>query len=311
MKEASGGRRLLDPELLSRLKTLHLRARQAADGALSGLHKSPHHGASIEFAEHKEYAPGDEIRHIDWKVFAKSDKYYIKRFEQETNIQGMLMVDASASMLYKSPDALLSKWDYACMTAASLAYLLLRQQDSVGLTVTDEKVGVYVPPRSRTSHLMHLCELLVSNTPRRDAQTNLLAGATHLLEVLTRRGVVFVISDFLDTESHFFRVLSQLKSRRQKVVLLHVLDPWELTFPFDDMTIFRSLETGRELLAEPRAMREAYLREITKFIATLRASSLEAGMEYRLLETHIPLEQALTAYLSARPQERFQEPDGV
>jgi uncharacterized protein (DUF58 family) len=301
----TGARQLLSPELLTRLESLQLRARIAADGALTGLHKSPHHGASVEFAEHKEYAPGDEIRHIDWRVFAKSDKYYVKRFEQETNLDATILIDASASMRYRSPDAVGSKWDYAATTAASLAHLLLRQQDAVGMIIGSERVDVWVPPRSRYTHLMHLCELLVRNAPKPEASTNLLAGATHLLEVSRRRGLVFVISDFLDPDPHFFNVLKQLRSRRYQVFMLQILDPWELTFPFDDMTVFKSLESGREILAEPRVIREAYLKGMNEFVRDLRTRSLAARLEYRLLSTDEPLMGALTDFISGRPQERF------
>ena len=294
--------RLLDPELLARLKSLHMRARRVVDGVLTGLHRSPHHGASVEFAEHKEYSHGDEIRHIDWKVFAKSDKYYIKRFEQETNLRAMLLVDASSSMLYRSPAATRSKWDFACSMAAALAYLMLQQQDSVGLTIADESVREYVPPRSRSTHLMHLCELLVRGQPKERSGTRLLAGANHLLEVSRRRGIVFVISDFLDTDVRFFDVLKQLESRRQHVHLLQVLDPWELTFPFQDMTVFQSLETGQEILAEPRVMRDAYLREVGRWLATLRQGCLESGMEYRLMDTGVDLSAALTNFIVGTPQ---------
>ena len=268
------------------------------DGVLTGLHRSPHHGASVEFAEHKEYAPGDEIRHIDWKVFAKSDKYYVRRYEQETNLRAMLLVDASASMLYQSPAVTQSKWEWASTMAAALAYLLLTQQDSVGLLIADDKVVEYVPPRSRSAHLLHLCELLARHRPQRGARTSLLAGASHLSEVLSRRGVVFVLSDFLDTDTRFFQVLKQLKSRRQHVTLMHVLDPWELEFPFEDMTLFRALESGRETLAEPRVMREAYLKEVGRFVEELKHGSLEAGMEYRLLRTDVSHEVALTSFLT-------------
>ena len=280
-----------------------VRARGAVDGVLTGLHRSPHHGSSVEFAEHKEYAPGDEIRHLDWKVYGKSDKYYVKRFEHETNLQAMLLVDASSSMLYRSPGAPTSKWEYAISLAATLAYLLLRQQDSVGLTIADEVVREYVPPRSRSTHLMHLCELLVTAEPKKGTETSLLVAANQLSEVLTRRGLVFVISDFLDTDTRFFHVLRQLETRRHHVHLFHVLDPWELTFPFDEMTLFRSLETGKPLLAEPRVMREAYLKEIRRFVSELRRSSFESGMEYRLMQTDVELETALTSFLAARPQE--------
>ncbi|MFT5431695.1 MAG: hypothetical protein ACI9OJ_002392 [Myxococcota bacterium] len=309
---ARDARQLLKPEALARLKSLQLRARGVVDGVLTGLHRSPHHGASVEFAEHKEYAPGDEIRHVDWKVFGKSDKYYIRRYEQETNLQAMLLVDASASMLYQSEAAIASKWDYACDLAASLSYLLLRQQDAVGLTVVDDKVNVYVPPRSRSTHLMNVCELLVRATPKAGRQTKLAAGVKHLTEVFTRRGLVYVISDFLDTDSDWFKVLRQLRGRRQQVTLLHLVDPWELTFPFDDMTIFRSLESGTELLAEPRVMREAYLREFRRFTSELRTSALADGMEYRMIRTDASLEASLTSLLApGGTDETSMEPDGI
>ena len=295
------GARLLDPNALARLKNLQLRARSVVEGALTGLHRSPHHGASVEFAEHKEYSAGDEIRHIDWKVFGKSDKYYVKRYEQETNLRAMLMVDASASMLYGSEAALNSKWEYASELSAALAYLLLRQQDSVGLTVAGEKVEHYVPPRTRSSHLMHLCELLVGAEPARKKTTNLLAGIQHVSDVFTRRGLVFVISDFLDTDRAWFQVLRQMRSRRQQVRLLHVVDPWEMEFPFNDMTIFRSLESGSELLAEPRAMRDAYLKEFTRFREGLRSAALEEGMEYRLIRTDVPVDSTLSTMIGGLP----------
>ncbi len=307
MSRAAEGsaRRLLDPALLARLESLQLRARIAADGALTGLHRSPHHGASVEFAEHKEYAPGDEIRHIDWKVVAKSDKYYVKRYEQETNVHATLLIDNSSSMRYRSPDAPCSKWEYASTLAASLSYLLLRQQDAVGMVIGGERVDVWIPPRNRYTHLMHLCELLVRSEPEREVGTNLLAGVTHVLEVSRQRGLVFVISDFLDTEPHFFNVLKQLASRRRQVQVLQILDPWELSFPFEDMTIFRSLESGREILAEPRVMRDAYLRGIDRFVKSLRQNCLENRLDYRLFTTDEPLKTSLTHYLNGHPQPRF------
>ena len=296
------GRDLLAPEQLARLKTLHLRARQTVDGVLTGLHRSPLHGASVEFAEHKEYAPGDEIRHIDWKLFAKSDKHYIKRYEQETNLHAMILVDVSASMLYGSRDATLPKWEFAASLAAALAYLLLRQQDAVGLLIADDRIRYYVPPRSRSTHLTHVCESLVRFAPERGHPTRLRAAAQHLSDVFNRSGLVFVLSDFLDTDPAFFKVLQQLRGRRQQVHLFQVLDPWELTFPFQDMTIFRSLETRRRILAEPRAMREAYLREIRRFVTELRQAALEAGMEYRLMDTGVDLMASFTAFLSGVAQ---------
>jgi uncharacterized protein (DUF58 family) len=297
MKQDDAFSRLLEPEALARVHALRLQATQTVDGLLMGLHRSPHHGSSVEFAEHKQYAPGDEIRHIDWRVYAKSDKFYVKRFEQETNMRAMLLCDASASMLYSSPQQR-TKYDYAASLAASFGYILLRQQDAVGLMVADTETRTWVPPRARSSHLTHLCEVLVANTPEKGAQTDLTSAVERLSEVFENRGPVFVFSDFLDTTRRWVEILRQMESRRQHVTLFQVLDPWELTFPFDEMTAFRSLETGRKILAEPRAMREAYIREIQAFIAELRVMCLEAGMSYRMVTTDTPLSEALASYLS-------------
>jgi uncharacterized protein (DUF58 family) len=295
---------LLRPEHLSRLKSLQLRAKSIVEGVLSGLHRSPHHGASVEFAEHKEYAPGDEIKHIDWRVYAKSDKYYVKHYEQETNLKAMLMLDASASMRYQSPDALHSKWEYASIIAASISYLLLRQQDSVGLSVVGSQVNCFVPPRNRSTHLMHLCDLILKNPPLPGTQTNLLVGAKHISEVFSRRGLVFVFSDFFENDPEFLRVLKQLKSRRQTVHLFQILDPWELTFPFERMTIFKSMESRGKVLAEPRTIRATYLREFQAFTEGLKRSCLDNGMEYHLLDTSVSIDDTLRDFVVGKSHAR-------
>jgi len=301
---------LLAPELLARLKSLQLRARRAVDGSLTGLHRSPHFGASVEFAEHKEYAPGDEIRHLDWRVFAKSDKYYVKRYEQETNLQATLLVDTSSSMLYQSPDALCSKWDYTCTISAAIAYILLLQQDSVGLVLVGSDVQEYIPPRNRSSHLVHLCEQLVRHPPKPRTGTNLLKGAQYVSEVLPSRGIVFVLSDFLDTDPRFFDVLKRVQGRGRQVYLLHVLDPWEVNFPFDDMTLFRSLESGRKLMAEPRAMRTKYLEAFQQFLSDLREGARAVGMDHRLLRTDEPFEHVMTSLIRGSRTSTVGGPDG-
>ena len=285
--------KLLDPEHLAKIKALHIRARTVMDGALTGLHRSPHHGSSIEFAEHHEYSTGDEIRHIDWRVYARSDKYYVKRFEHETDLRAMTLIDASSSMSYQSDAAVMSKWEYSAVLAASLSYLLLRQQDAVGLLISDQQVRCYAPPRSRMSHLMHLCEQLTLNPPGNNVGTALNVGTDYLADVVGRRGLIFVISDFLDVDASYFQTLKQLKSRQQHIHLVQVLDPWELRFPFQETTVFRSLESSDQLLAEPQAMRQVYLREMKAFIRSLRRRCLEAGMDYRLVDTGVPLEDSL------------------
>ena len=218
-------------------------------------------------------------------------------------MQAMMLCDASSSMLYAS-EGRRSKYEYAASLAASFAYTLLRQQDAVGLMVADTEARSWVPPRARSSHLTHLCEVLVANTPQPGAQTDLSMATERLSEVFDRRGMVFVFSDFLDTTRRWVETLRQMESRRQHVTLFQVLDPWELTFPFDDMTAFRSLETGRKILTEPRAIREAYLKEIHAFIDEIRVMCLEAGMSYHLVSTETPLSEALVSYLSGRRPDR-------
>ncbi|MEC8023595.1 MAG: DUF58 domain-containing protein [Myxococcota bacterium] len=296
MDKSTAYSQILEPEALARVHSLRLQVTQTVDGLLAGLHRSPHHGSSVEFAEHKEYVPGDEVRHIDWRIYAKSDKYYVKRFEQETNARAMLLCDASASMLYSSEERR-SKYEYAAALAGSLAYILLRQQDAVGLMVADTKTKAWVPPRSRSSHLTHLCEVLVAQSPGSQTSTDISSAVSQLSEVFDRRGLVFVFSDFLDTSREWIQTLRNMQARKQHITLFHVLDPWELTFPFKDMTAFRSLETGRKLLVEPRGMRKAYLREMQRFIDDIRSACLEAGMNYQLMVTSVPLSEALTSIL--------------
>ena len=304
-------RRLLTPAALARLKALKLRAKAVVDGVVNGLHRSPHHGSSVEFAEHNEYAPGDEIRHIDWRVYGKSDKYYVKRFEQETNLQAMLLVDNSASMLYQSPDSDRSKWMYAQELAASLSFLMIQQQDAVGLVVSDSEVQTYLPPRSRSSHHMNLCEELVRCEPKKGAGTSLSTGIIKLSDVFSRKGLVVIISDFMDFDPQYFQILRRLKGRRQRVRLFHVMDPWELEFPFNDMTMFRPMEGGKPVLAEPRVMREAYLRCVRDFVNNLRSKCLEHSMEYHLMNTADDLVTQLTSVLAGTVRPPFESADGV
>ena len=285
--------RLLPPDLLVRLRSLQLRTRRVVDGVLTGLHRSPLHGASVEFAEHKEYAPGDEIRHLDWRVFGKSDKYYVKRYQNETNLQATLVLDSSASMRYRSPDAPASKWDYASSLAAALAYLVLRQQDAVGLLLVSEAQRLFVPPRAQNTHLQPICEAILSHPPGERAGTALARAAAELAERSGRRGLLFIISDFFERDTSYFAALAELERRGHHITLLQVLDPWEITFPFKDMTTFRSLETGHSLIAEPRLIGDSYRTEIQRFLAQIRTEATRAGMDHRLIQTTTPVDRAL------------------
>ena len=286
---------LLAPEQLSRLSHLHLKAQQVVEGVLSGLHRSPHHGQSVEFSEHKEYAAGDDVRHIDWKAYGKFDKYYLKRFEHETNLRAHLVVDASASMAYGSPT---SKLTHAATAAAALAVLLIRQQDAAGLCVARGDELEFVPPRSSPGHLGTLLEVLSRATA--GGATHLGTVAQRLAEKVQRRALILVFSDFFDPDPAGLLQLVQLRAMHHEVALFQVLDAAELTFPFEDPTLFLSMEDDRRLETQPLLLREGYLEEMSAFLAATRALCQERDCDYELLRTDEPLEAGLLRFLSRR-----------
>ncbi|MHB8420423.1 MAG: DUF58 domain-containing protein [Myxococcales bacterium] len=290
---------VLDPEALSRIANLHLRARTVVEGVLAGLHKSPHHGQSVEFAEHKEYSPGDEIRHIDWKAFGKFDKYYIKRFEHETNLRAYLVVDASASMGYASGP--LSKLAYASTVAASLAVLLSRQQDAVGLCVAHGERVEFLPPRSSPAHASAIAERLAEVKPA--GGTDLPALAQVLAEKAPRRALLLIFSDLFENGgvgSEGLRQLLQLRSRKDEIAVFHVLDPEELDFPFEDPTLFLSMEDERRLETNPLQLREGYLTAFGNFLQETRRLCQAQDVDYELLRTDEPLDRGLLRFLARR-----------
>jgi uncharacterized protein (DUF58 family) len=269
-----------------------------AEGVLTGLHRSPHHGQSVEFAEHREYAPGDEVRHIDWKAYGKTDKYYVKQFEQETNLRAWLVVDASGSMGYRGPRAPLSKLEYASTLAAALAYLLVRQQDAAGLVAVGDRVTRSVPPRAAASHLGALLEALEGLSAA--GPTRLAAAVDHVVEHAPRRCQVVVVSDLLDPEERVVRRLAQLRRRRHEVTIFHVLDPAELEFPFEDPTLFLSLEDGRQVEAHGREVRRGYLEVLGRWLERVRREAQEADLDYALCRTDRPLDEVLLPFLARR-----------
>lgn len=275
-------RRLIDPTALARLRGVALRARRVVDGVLQGLHRSPHQGASVEFAEHKEYAPGDEIRHVDWKAYARFDKYYVKKYEQETNLQALAVLDCSASMGYGA-DGVLTKYDYAAVLVTTLAHVLLRQQDAIGLVKYADEVSQVLPPRARANHMGHLVEALDKAKVR--GGTNLEAGLRSVVEFSRRRGMVFVFSDFFGDAERPFGMLRQLVGRGQQVTVFHVLDGDELTFPFEEMTLFEGMESKARLLVEPRLVRKTYLAKLEEHQAEIRRRCLESQVGYQLVDT--------------------------
>jgi uncharacterized protein (DUF58 family) len=289
---------LLDPLVLAKLGTLKLRVRAITEGILTGLHKSPHHGQSVEFAEHKEYAPGDEIRLIDWKAYGKFDKYYVKKFEQETNLRAYLVVDASGSMGYRGDPARMTKLEYASALAASLAYLLVRQQDAAGLVVVAGKVEAALPPRAAAGQVGPIVDALES--ARAEGPTELGAAIDWVIEHAPRRSSVVVLSDLMDREERVLKRLAQLGRRKHEVTLFHVLDPAELEFPFEDPTLFLSMEDERQVEANGRDMRKGYLAELGRWLAEVRSAALESDVDYTLCRTDAALERVLLPFLARR-----------
>ena len=291
-------RKYLDPKILARLKGLRLRARLIVEGYVSGVHRSPFHGFSIEFAEHREYAPGDDLRYLDWKVFGRTDKYYLKQFEEETNLICYLLLDTSESMRYQSPAAAMSKLEYAQCAAASLAYLILQQQDSVGLVTFDQEIRALVRASSNPSHMEQLVRVMEESAPERKTATG--AIFHELAERLKKRGIIIVLSDLFDDVDAMMAGLKHFRHRRHEVVLLHVLDPAELDFPFQQPTLFRGLEQLPDVLAEPRGLRRAYLREFNQFVHRLKQGCRMQQIDYAQMRTDQSLEVALSSYLASR-----------
>lgn len=288
----------LDPQTLAKLEGLQLRARTIVEGYVSGVHRSPYHGFSIEFAEHREYAPGDDLRYLDWKVFGRTDKFYLKQFEEETNLVCNLLLDVSQSMQYKSADAPLSKLEYAQCVAAALSYLVLQQQDSVGLATFDQELRALVRPSSNPSHLKQLLHVMQEATAERKTATGPIFH--DLAERFKKRGIVVVLSDLFDDVDTMMAGLKHFRHRRHEVILFHVLDPAELDFPFTKTTLFRGLEELPNVLVEPRALRKAYLREFDAYLHRLKRGCRMHRIDYVPMRTDQSFDVALSSYLASR-----------
>jgi len=294
-----GERRFLDPAVLARLGTLELRARTIVEGFLSGLHRSPFKGFSVEFAEYRQYMPGDDLATIDWKVYARTDRHYVKKFEEETNLGCHILLDVSASMGYGS--GAMTKLEYGSCLAASLAYLMNRQRDAIGLTAFDDRIVTMLPASARPGHLRSV--LLTLDRLRLGSTTNVSKPLHQLADSLSKRGIVVLISDLLDDPERVIRGLKHFQFRGTDVIVFQVLDRDEIEFPFDRATRFEDLETRHEVTAVPIVVREEYRRRIGALIDLYRRELGAVGIDYHLLETSQPLELALLAYLSTRPRD--------
>lgn len=298
---ASRDLRFLDPAVIARLGTMELKARTVVEGFLSGLHRSPYKGFSVEFAEYRQYLPGDDLSTLDWKVYARSDRHYVKKFEEETNLEAHLLLDTSASMAYRGA-APMSKLEYGCVLAASLAFLMNRQRDAAGLIAFDDRIRFRLPAGSRRGHLHAL--MLALERMQGGSTSNVGRPLHQFAEALTKRSLVVLISDLLDDPEPAVRGLRHLKFRGTDVIVFQLLDPNELTFPFHGPSKFRDLESEAEVLAEPSAIRKAYLRELAGLTLRYDRELRGAGIDFVQLDTSQPLDFALLAYLGARQRRK-------
>jgi uncharacterized protein (DUF58 family) len=290
----------LRPEVIKRIGRLEIRARHIVEGLLSGMHRSPYFGQSVEFLQHRQYVPGDDLRRVDWKVWAKQDRLYVKQYEEDTDLRCVLLVDMSASMSYGS--GAMTKCDYAVTAASALAYLLLRQQDAVGCAVFDETVRQTIPLRTSTSHLNTIVRALEPREPQ--DKTKLYEVLARVAETYPRRGMVVLVSDLFVDPADVQRGLRLLRQLGHDVLVLHVLDDDELDFPFARPARFEGLESDNQLTCNPRALREGYLKALDEFLATVRHNCARDNVDYALIRTSMPLDAALTSFLKYRQRER-------
>jgi uncharacterized protein (DUF58 family) len=286
----------LHPESIKRISRLELRARHIVEGFLSGMHRSPYFGESVEFLQHREYTPGDDLRHVDWKVWARQDRLYVKQFEEDTNLRCTLLVDVSNSMRYGNGP--LNKYEYACTLAASLAHLVLKQNDAVGCISFDDQLRIQVPIRSKRNHLQSVIEALDMSEPR--DKTDMYAIFRAVAEATARRGMMVVFSDLLADRAGTLRGLRLLRQRGHDVLVFHVMDDDELDFPFTGPTRFEGLETIDHLNCNPRALREGYLEAVNAFLAETRRECARHTIDYSLIRASEPLDAALATFLSSR-----------
>ena len=286
----------LDSKILNKITRLDLKARHIVEGFVGGMHKSPYQGFSVEFAEHREYAPGDDLKHLDWKVFGRTDRLYLKEYELETNLRSHILLDTSESMDYGSGES--SKLELACYIAASMAYLILKQQDSVGMVCFDKEIRHFVPASSAMGHMRSLIGTLAQSTAAN--KTDLGAVFNTLAERFHNRGLVVIISDLFDKPEAILKGLQHFGHKKHDVIVFHVMDEYEVTVPFQRMTLFEGLEEYPKLLVDPRALRKAYLEEVNRFCEELRKGCVKQQVDYVQITTDQQLDVELTKYLASR-----------
>ena len=290
-------KKFLDPLVISKLKTLELRARMVVEGFKVGLHRSPYHGFSVEFSEHRPYMQGDALKNVDWKVFAKSEKYFIKQYEEETNLICNIFVDVSKSMNYKYAGKI-AKLEYATILAASLAYVMIDQQDSVGLAIYSDKIQSYLPPKSNRVYLRTILAALDKIEPEGATATSRCLDS--VAEKIKKRGLTVIISDFFDDLDSILNALKHIHYKKNEVIIFQILDPIEKSFGFDSDSIFVDIETGEQMTTQPHQIQRAYQQAMNEYLTKLKKECLNFGIEYNLIDTSQPFDKALISYFAKR-----------
>ena len=286
----------LDPKVLAGLHNLELRARVVVEGFLAGLHKSPHRGFSVEFNDYRHYQRGDDMRHVDWRLYARSGKLYIKQYEDETNVRCVILLDTSASMAYTSGG--MSKLDYGITLASALAYFIARQRDAVGLVTFDDEIREYLPAKTRQLHLMRILRAL--SRVQAGQKTDVVKPLTDLASSLKKKSMVILISDMLDDEERIINTLTKLRAMGNDIITFHIMDDAELNFPFNEASEFIDMENSESYITSPAAIRKAYLKNINEFLAYCKKQCQTSGIDYCLMNTREPLDQALSSYITKR-----------
>ena len=287
----------LDPAVISKVSSFELRARFIVEGFLLGLHKSPYHGFSIEFSQHRPYIQGDPLKDVDWKVLAKTDRFYVKQYEEETNLKSYLLLDNSNSMSFKY-QGIVTKSEYAIMLASGLSYLMINQKDAVGLGIYSDKVEKYLPPKASNIYLKEILTALYLSKP--SGKTTTSSNLGFFAERINKRGLVIIFSDFLDDIESSLKALKKIRNAKNEIIVFHILDPAEMNFSFGRDSIFVDLETGEEMASQPYQVRRVYSQAVSEFVHSIKKGCLDSGIDYNLIDTSTPFDKALIAYLQKR-----------
>ncbi len=297
MAEVQDYRKYLNPAIISKLNSLELKARLVVEGFMVGLHKSPYHGFSVEFTEHRPYMQGDNLKDVDWKVYGKTERYFIKQYEEETNLKSYILLDTSKSMDYSYGENI-SKLNYSVILVAALSYLMIKQQDAVGLSLYSEKINRYFPPKSTRAYLQEILKSL--STVEASDKTNTAASLNSIAEKIKRRGLVIIVSDFFDDINSILSALKHFRYNNNEVIVFQILDPIERSFAFGRDAIFKDLETGAEITTQPYQIQKAYKEAMNHFINKIKSECLNSNIEYNLIETSTPFDKALFNYIQKR-----------